>query len=689
MPSEHPATWRSDPSPVLIGAAIARFRDPAFAARPLPPFPAYVEQPAAQGRPALGWRTRPRFGVLGRSRRVVEVATGPGVSFYGTGEQAGPLLRSGRRVTLWNNDNFDYTAASRNLYQSHPFVLAVRPDGSAFGVIIETTYRCDIDLSRGIRIVVHGPSPAVAIIERASPQEVVEALGELTGRTPMPPLWALGYHQCRWSYEPDTRVKEVAAEFRARRMPCDVIWLDIDYMDGFRCFTFDAHKFPNPGALNVDLRAMGFRTIYMIDPGLKVDPAYHVYAQAKADGHLITTAAGEEYHGEVWPGACAFPDFTSARTRAWWAGLYEPMLETGADGFWNDMNEPAVFRGVEKTMPATNRHNADAELGGPDSHARYHNVYGMLMVRASREGITAHRPGLRPFLLTRSNFLGGQRYAATWTGDNRSDWNHLRWSISMALNLGLSGQPFAGPDIGGFIGNADGELFARWMGLGSLLPFARGHSEKTTGHHEPWAFGPECENNCRAALERRYRLLPYIYTLFHEASTRGTPVARPLFFADPTDRRLRACDNAFLLGADLLVQCDVSPSGTLRGASPPSDGALRPVMPRGVWKPLEGIFPSGQNLPRLYLRAGAILPIGPVRQWVDEPVESILTLAVAPDSQAQAQGSLYEDSGDGFAFEQGDMRMTSWVWAKSGPAFEASVQGTRASGFSRVQTLVV
>ncbi|MBX3383343.1 MAG: hypothetical protein KF864_07520 [Phycisphaeraceae bacterium] len=689
MLSQQPAILRLDPRPVLIGQGVARFRDPAFAARPLPPFPAYVEQPTALAPLPLGWRTRPRFGVLGRAARFVEIATGPGVSFYGTGEQAGPLLRNGRRVTLWNNDNFDYTAASRNLYQSHPFVLALRADGSAFGVIIETTHRCEIDLRRGVRVLVRGPSPAVTIIERNSPEEVVQALAALTGRAPLPPLWALGYHQCRWSYEPDARVREVAAEFRARRMPCDVIWLDIDYMDGFRCFTFDAGKFPDPASLNADLRSMGLRTIYMIDPGLKVDPAYAVYASAKEGGHLITTADGREYHGNVWPGACAFPDFTSARTRAWWAGLYAPLLQTGADGFWNDMNEPAVFGGVEKTMPVSNRHNADDDLGGPGDHAQYHNIYGMLMVRASREGIAAHRPDKRPFLLTRSNFLGGQRYAATWTGDNRSDWNHLRWSISMALNLGLSGQPFAGPDIGGFIGNADAELFARWMGLGSLLPFARAHSEKTTGHHEPWAFGEACERTCRAALERRYRLLPYLYTLFHEASTLGTPVARPIFFADPADRRLRACDNAFLLGSDLLVACDVSPAGQLPGPTPPSDGAAKHVLPRGIWKPLDGLFPAGPNLPRLYLRAGAILPVGPARQWVDEPVENVLTLVVAPDAHAQAHGLLYEDAGDGSGFERGDMRLVTLEWAKSGPAFEASVQGRRATSYTRVQTLVV
>ena len=639
--------WRRDRAGVMMADGVARFRDPA-AKGETPPFPAYVHAPSALGPISGGFTARPRFARAGR-RALVRLDLPPGTSLYGLGERAGPLLRNGTRTTLWNFDRFDYDDKSPSLYQSHPFVLAVRRDGSALGLIVETTHRCVIDCGgTAVTAEVDGPPPAVAIIERRTPQEVVRVLAELTGFMPMPPRWALGYHQCRWSYEPEANVREIAAGFRERKIPCDVLWLDIDYMDGFRCFTFDETKFPDPASLIADLHEDGFRIVAMIDPGLKVDPAYSVYREARDGGHLVTDAAGGEYRGEVWPGDCAFPDFTRAATRRWWAGLYGPFLESGIDGVWNDMNEPAVFKTPGKSMPETNRHDADTGLGGPDSHARYHNIYGMQMARATRDGVERARPDKRPFILTRSTFLGGQRHAAMWTGDNRADWRHLAWSIPMALNLGLSGQPFAGPDIGGFVGESTPALFARWMGIGTLLPFARGHKIKEATAHEPWSLGEACERTCRLALERRSRLLPYLYTLFREAATTGVPVARPAFFADPADPRLRAIDDAFLLGADLWVGAAVTPDG--RRSSPPPAG----------WSPFEPLEESDDDLPALSLRPGAILPLGPVMQWSDERPLDPLTLIVAPDAAGEASGRLYEDDGDGYGHRDGAYRLATY-----------------------------
>jgi len=621
---------------------VVRFAPPGADLDALPPFPAYIEPPRVVGAAPATWLVRPKF-TRRDGKASVEVALEPGTSFYGTGEVAGSLLRNGTRKLLYNNDCYDYTEASRSLYQSHPFVLAVRKDGTSVGIIFETTWRSAIELGRVVRFTTSGPAPAVTIIERENPMGVVAALTQLTGRIPMPPRWALGYHQCRWSYDPADKVRDLARAFREKRIPCDCIWMDIDYMDGFRCFTVDREGFGDPVALNNDLHRLGFHTVWMIDPGLKTDEWYPVYTDARSGGHLVKTVEGEEYQGKVWPGPCAFPDFTRAETRAWWAGLYREFLSSGIDGVWNDMNEPAVFEAPEKTMPGDNRHEADAALGGPGPHTKYHNIYGMQMVRATREGIQAARPEKRPFVLTRANFLGGHRYAATWTGDNRSDWNHLRWSIPMALNLGLSGQAFAGPDIGGFIGNATPELFARFMGIGSLLPFARAHTVKDSVDHEPWSFGPECEDICRIALERRYRLLPYLYTLFADATATGMPVARPLFFADPADPRLRNEDRAFLLGHDVLVRADVEPGG----------GGVGSAMPPGVWKRFELTDRTSDQLPELWLRAGAILPVGPVMQFSNEVPVDPLTLFVHPDATGIATGELYEDEGDGYGYAQG------------------------------------
>ncbi len=661
----HPEpSWHPDPRPELVGDGVGRFFPPeqvrALAGPETPGHPApslAMARPPTRLAPLPGeFRAIPRF-AFDRGRWLVRVALDARTSVYGLGELAGGLSRAGERATCWNTDQFEYDVTDESLYQSHPWVLGVRADGTSFGVLIDTTFRCEFEIDGEVRAAAHGRPPAVYVIERDTAQQAVAALADLTGHTPLPPRWALGYHQSRWSYEPEARVRELAREFRRRRMPCDAIWLDIDYMDGFRCFTFDPHKFPNPGALNDDLHALGFRSVWMIDPGIKVDPAYAVYAQGRAGGHFLLDSSGNEYHGKVWPGECAFPDFTREATRRWWGDLYSPLLATGLDGVWNDMNEPAVFDNPQKQMPESNRHRADERLGGPDTHARYHNVYGMLMVRATREGIERARPGKRPFVLTRSNFIGGHRYAATWTGDNMSTWDHLAWSIPMVLNLGLSGQPLAGPDIGGFSGDCAPELFARWMGIGSLLPFARGHSIKDSKDHEPWSFGEAAEATCRRALERRMRFLPYLYTLAHEASASGVPICRPLFFADPRDPALREADDAFLLGPDCLVRACVEPELNAGCRAPFPGGA-------GAWRRHE-IVPredgsSDPVLPELWFRAGSIVPLGPVMQFVDEKPLDPLTLIVCPDAQGQARGELYEDAGDGLEYQQGLVRITTF-----------------------------
>jgi len=634
------------------------------------------------------------------TKRNVRIPIETGTSLYGCGEAAGRLERKGRRIVCNNTDSFDYTDATPSLYQSHPWVLAVRADGTCFGVLADTTCKLEIDLTSTdwmangtgeapaivFRVDDRSTPPfAVYIIERDHPQEIVRTLAELTGRIPMPPRWALGYHQCRWSYEPDERARTLARDFRERRMPCDVIWFDIDYMDGFRCFTFDPVKFADPAGLNRDLHALGFKTIWMIDPGLKHDPEYAVYKAGRDAGHFLQNVYGGEYHGTVWPGLCAFPDFTSDSARAWWATLYRDYMATGIDGVWNDMNEPAIFDNEAKQMPADNWHRADAALGGPGPHSRYHNVYGYLMVKASREGIAAANPDKRPFILTRSNFIGGQRFAATWTGDNRSSWDHLHWSITMALNLSLSGQPFVGPDIGGFVGEADAKLFARWMGIGALLPFSRAHSIKDSADHEPWSFGETCEATCRRALTRRYRLLPYLYTLFRTAHKDGLPVVRPLFFADPRDAALRDADDAFLLGGDVLVRASVR-----------EDGSRQAPLPVGVWRPWDPTpMEDGSldpDLPELRLRAGSIVPLGPPMQYHDEKPLDPLTLIVTPDERGNAEGWLYEDAGDGHGHERGEYRLTRLACRREGDRYTITherVEGALPAPIRAIEVLLL
>jgi alpha-glucosidase len=454
-------------------------------------------------------------------------------------------------------------------------------------------------------------------------------------------------------------VREIADNFRQRKIPCDVIWMDIDYMDGFRVFTFDPKAFPEPVALNAYLHERSFKSIWMIDPGVKVDPGYKVYADGCANDVWVKTADGEDFQGDVWPSACVFPDFTRPETRAWWAGLYHDFVAKGVDGVWNDMNEPAIFNVPSKAMPVDNWHRGGGEISaGP--HLRYRNIYGLLMTRATREGIAEARPDKRPFVLTRANFLGGQRYAATWTGDNVSSDAHMRLSIPMVLTLGLSGQPFAGPDLGGFSGNATPELWSRWVGFGVFFPFCRGHAVKGSNDKEPWAFGEKVERTARMALERRYRLLPYFYTVFREANVSGLPVMRPVFMADPTDLKLRREENAFMIGADLLIV---------------PRWADNPAVPKGSWREITLIPGDREDVDQasVRIRAGSIVPLGRVVQNTEEDSLSPLTLLICLDEKGQAAGQLYEDDGDGFGYQNGNYRLTTYHAERRGDKVEVKV----------------
>ncbi len=665
----------------FIADHIARFYAPGMNGHAVDGIPSMALQRdfPRTGDVPVSFRVRPAFTTDG-GKTSAFVPIEPGTSLYGTGEIGGPLLRNGRTSVAWNTDSFAYKNETPSLYQSQPWVLAVRADGSAFGVLADTTYRCAIDLTQGIRFTADGPSLGfpVIVIDRATPQDVVKGLADLTGTIPMPPRWAIGYHQCRYSYNPEARVREIASGFRAHNIPCDVIWLDIDYMNQYRVFTFDATQFPDPTRLNSDLHSQGFHTIWMIDPGVKAEPGFFVFDSGSAGDHWVKTAAGEPYKGDVWPGQCVFPDFTRPQTRVWWAGLYKDYLASGIDGVWNDMNEPAIFNVPSKTMPEDNLHRGGDGLA-PGAHARFHNVYGMLMAGATREGIAAANPDKRPFVLTRANYVGGQRFAAAWTGDNSAEWDDLEASIPMVLNLGLSGQPFAGPDIGGFNANGDGALFARWMGFGALMPFARGHTGKGNINKEPWAFTPEVETTCRIALERRYRLLPYLYTLFHEASATGLPLLRPAFFADAKDLALRSEDDAFLLGEDLLVIPAVTP---LRDRVP--------SLPRGSWRTVGLVEKDlGDDLPELRLRAGAILPLGPVMSFTGEKPLDPLTLLVNLDEHGRAAGTLYEDAGDGFGYQRGEFLITTYAASTEGNAVKVRVTKSEGSMPRPARKLVV
>jgi alpha-glucosidase len=574
-----------------------------------------------------------------------QVAFDANTSIYGGGLAAGSLLRNGRAIELWNTDAWRYGESTPALYQSHPYVLAIRGDGRAVGVLGASVRRGALLVATdGVEFQFERDPFDVIVIQAATPQLVASALSELTGRIEMPPLWALGYHQCRWGYTSADELRSIAREFRSRKIPCDALWLDIDYMDRHRAFTWDHARFPTPHALTDELRASGFRTVAILDPGLAVDAEYEPCASGLAGDHFVVDGAGQPVKGRVWPGICHFPDFLHGPTREWWSVLVARFVDGGVDGLWCDMNEPSVFRTPTKTLPADARHRSVA--GG--THGELHNLYGEFMASATRDGLLRARPGQRPFVLTRSNFLGGSRYAATWTGDNQATWEDLRWSIPMVLSLGLCGQPFSGADIGGFDGDPSGELFARWFELGAYLPFARGHSEKSACRKEPWSFGPEIERHVRAALERRMQLLPTLYTLFHEACVTGSPIARPMFFADPSDANLRAIDDQFLLGEDLLVAPIVHEGASEREVVLPAVG--------GGWYRFDDgreLVNSGRvnvaaplGTTPVFARAGSIVATKAPAAHTAAQADLAPILHVFLNSDQRAEGSLYEDGGE-------------------------------------------
>ncbi len=484
----------------------------------------------------------------------------PGERFYGFGQRGGVSLeRSGHRWINWATDPAHSHGPDVDpLYIAIPLYMALQP-GLAYHVYFNNTYYSQFDLSdpAEVRFESRGGEIDYTICFGPTPAESLEALSTLLGRMPMPPRWALGYHQSRWSYASQNQVLELAREFRARRIPCDVIHLDIDYMDGYRDFTWNQERFPDPAGMIARLGTMGFHVVPIIDAGVKIDPQYETFRSGLQQDVFIRRADGELANGYVWPDDSVFCDYLRPDVREFWAGQVQKLASMGVRGIWCDMNEPVIFDkpfsqggGGIGTLPL------DA-VQGPASerttHAEGHNLFGLGMARATYEGLQKANPGEPPFVLSRSGFAGIQRWAASWMGDNDSWWEHLEMSLPQMMNMSLCGVPFTGVDIGGFGNNASPELFARWMQIGALYPFCRGHSSIGTRPQEPWAFGQTIEDICRKSLNLRYRLLPYFYTLFQQANLRGQPIFRPLLFEFPQDPAVYDLHDEVMIGPALLA----------------------------------------------------------------------------------------------------------------------------------------
>ena len=612
------------------------------------------------------------------------------VRYYGLGEKAGPFERKFTAVTMWNSDIPAYESTTDPLYQSIPFFLAL-DRGVAHGVFFDNTYWSSFDMGKEARdqysFGAEGGELNYYVIAGPAPRNVIERFTGLVGRMPLPPRWSLGYQQCRWSYSPESRVREIARGFRSRSIPCDVIYLDIDYMEGYRVFTWSAQNFPEPKRMVNDLAADGFRIAVILDPGIKDDSLYAAYRTGLEGKHFLRYPDGRVFYGDVWPGRCAFPDFSSQAGRRWWGDQMEDLIRTGVRGFWNDMNEPSVFNVPTKTVDLHVIHN---DGGLQTTHAKNHNVYGLQMTRASYEGALRHNPAERPFVLTRASYAGGQRYSAAWTGDNVASWEHLGLALTMCLNFGISGQPFCGSDIGGFIGYPSGELYARWLQLGAFTPLMRSHSVTGEKNKEPWEYGDTFTTINRNSINLRYSFLPYIYTVMAEASATGMPAMRPLILEYPADNRFTYESTSFLFGQDLLV------APVLR-----ADIREREVrFPEGTWYdhwtgvPVAGgankTVPAPLERIPLFVRAGAIIPTQQVVQHTGEQPIDPLTLTVYPLlTNGTASRSYYEDDGLSFDYQKGVVFRRTHTQQRIGPLMIIDIGAAEGSYVPPTRTLVV
>ncbi len=569
--------------------------------------------------------------------------------FYGLGDKPYRSYLRGLRSEIWSSDTYGYERHSDPLYKNIPFYYGLH-HGLAYGIFFDNPFRSRFDFGheRGdvCRFWAEGGEMNYYFFYGPSLLRVAEAYVSLTGRPDMPPLWALGYQQSKWSYFPDQKVRDVAQNFRARKIPCDVLHLDIDYMDGYRCFTWNPEHFPEPASLIADLDSQGFKTVVILNPGLKIDKDYQLYVEGVEKGYFCRRADGPLMKGKVWPGECHFPDFTQPDVRAWWAELFPAFLRSGVHGIWNDMNEPAVLE--IGTFPLDTRHDFD---GHPCSHRKAHNVYGMQMTRASYLGIKKAVFPRRPFQLTRSGYAGVQRFAAVWTGDNLATWDHLWIANIQAQRLSISGLSFVGSDVGGFIGECSGELFLRWMQLGAFHPLFRTHSSRDYGEREPWTFGEPFTSAIRKAIETRYRFLPYLYTVFWRYHSQGTPMLLPLCFLDQNDPETFYRMEEFGVGTQVIV-CPIGMPGTKERVM---------YLPQGQWfnywtdELVQGgkefTFRGELHTWPVFVKAGTVLPHYPVMQHVSQLQLEVMDLHLYA---GEATSELYEDAGEFADYQQGN-----------------------------------
>ncbi len=572
-----------------------------------------------------------------------------GESFFGMGDKPTEFNLRGKRLKNWNTDAYSFSWNQDPLYRSIPFYISLN-EGIAHGIFFDNTFKAEFDFgaedNTKTSFWAEGGELQYYYIHGPHMMDVVKRYNIITGTHPMPPLWAFGYHQCRWSYYPESKVRMVTKTFREQKIPCDGIYLDIDYMDGYRCFTWNRKYFPDPKKMIRELSDQGFKTVVIIDPGIRVDDNYSVFKEGKEKRYFCRRCDDYFMEGHVWPGRCQFPDFTNPEVREWWGGLFDELVQLGVAGVWNDMNEPAVFG--NGTFPDDVRHQYDGHRG---SHRKAHNIYGMQMVRATYEGLRKLMKNKRPFTITRAGYSGVQRFSSVWTGDNVASWEHLKLGNIQCQRLSVSGISFCGTDIGGFSGEPDGELFTRWIQMGTFSPFMRAHSAGDTKEREPWSFGEPYTAINRKFIELRYRLMPYIYSAFWEHHRYGFPVIRPLVLQEQDEPMNQYRQDEFTYGDKILVCPVLEPGQKSRNV----------YLPKGKWYNFwtyelidggkEVVVATPLETMPIFVKAGSVIPEYPIMQYVGEKEIDEVKLNVYY-SDTEVNSFYFEDYGETFAYEQ-------------------------------------
>lgn len=609
-----------------------------------------------------------------------------GERFIGLGEKTGNLDRKGSSYTNWNTDAFGYTVSQDPIYSTIPFYIGVH-HGLNYGIFFDNSYRSNFNFgasnNRFSSFNANGGEMNYYFIFHQRVADIITSYTQLTGRITLPPLWSLGYQQNRYSYYPEAEVMRIAQTLREKEIPADGITLDIHHMDAYKLFTWNKSRFPDPGSMNEKLNKLGFKTTVIVDPGIKVEKGYHAYESGLQSDIFIKYSDGQNYTGQVWPGWCHFPDFTSAKGRAWWKNQVTHYAKSGVSGLWNDMNEIATWG---QNMPDNVIFDFE---GNPVTHQQAHNVYGLEMIRTSYEGYRAALPDKRPFILTRAGYAGLQRYSAIWTGDNRAEEDHMLLGVRLMNSLGLSGVPFSGMDIGGFTGNGSPSLYARWIQIGAFIPYFRSHTGINTKSAEPWAFGEEVLEIARNYINLRYKLLPYLYSNFYEASVSGLPIMRTLALDNTHDANVydTRFQNEYCFGPSFLI------------APYESKQTYAPVyFPQGKWYNFyndsieaggkEKIFTlSMQQLP-VFVKESSIIPMQSLIQTtVEKPTDTLFVHVYK--GNVKNKFIYYEDDGESYAYEKGAFYKRAITYDPStNKLLFAAAEGQISSKFKSVQLIL-